>query len=184
MSLIDLKDDGMGVRPGERCDLLFSAQAVGTAVVGVSADLRVLRQAHFFFDLRDQGLFLEDATIREESELARLRVVHHAPTWCFFIFRFWGDCPIPLVPLPHFRMTSWMGEEVTVLFGLTKGRAVDQQIGIDQPEDTDAGLFLSILRICAWTAHPMPTSHFQNTRRVPQMANQLARPCNSAGLPS
>src|SRR5882724_10174484 len=62
------------------------APAVGTAIVAVAAALRVPRQSQFFLDLGNQVLSLQDATVGDKCELARLRVVHHAPWWWLFVF--------------------------------------------------------------------------------------------------
>jgi hypothetical protein len=58
------------------------APAVGTAIVAVAADLRVPRQSQFLLDLGNQVHSLQDATVGDKCELARLRVVHDVPSWC------------------------------------------------------------------------------------------------------
>ena len=70
------------------CSLRFSLgrtpqQAVRTAIMAVRAKPRVTRQARLFFDLGDQVLSLQDASVSEHGELVRLGVIHHPAPWCF-----------------------------------------------------------------------------------------------------
>lgn len=94
-------------------------------------------QLHFRHDLADDAVIFENASVSQQRESLSLGVVYDATAREVFVFRFTGSLAVQPPLFPNVDVAAGMGEVYSVWFGLAERRAVDDQVAIDHPEDTD-----------------------------------------------
>src|ERR1700721_2994207 len=70
-------------------------------------------------------------------------MVHNPPAWRFVVFNIGGDDALLLGLAPNPVMPPRMGQVIAIRLGPAERSAIDEQLAVDQPEDADAGLFVS-----------------------------------------
>ena len=104
----------------------------------IRADLRFIHgEVKGLLYLADQFFAVGDALVGENGELARCRMVHHSATRELFVLGFMRHFTDALELRPHIDVASWMRQVLTIGFCFIKGRAIEDQLAVEEPKDAD-----------------------------------------------